>query len=115
MASGRHDEKSLPHHGLHLRKNTQLLYGAENAVGKGVEFMKNVRHRMDITFDHRAPSIVIEIPQYYNGYKGILKRGGKIRCITEITKENLQYCEELVNTVTELRHMDGLKGGNCYK
>ena len=111
MASGRYDEKSLPHHGLHLRKNTQLLYGAENAVGKGVEFMKNVRHRMDITFNHRAPSIVIEIPQYYNGYKGILKRGGKIRCITEITKENLQYCEELVNTVTELRHMDGLKGG----
>jgi two-component system, OmpR family, sensor histidine kinase VicK len=111
MASGRYDEKSLPHHGLHLRKNTQLLYGAENAVGKGVEFMKNVRHKMDITFDHRAPSIVIEIPQYYNGYKGILKRGGKIRCITEITKENLQYCEELVNTVTELRHMDGLKGG----
>ncbi len=111
MASGTYDEKSLPHHGLHLHKNTQILYGAENAVGKGVEFMKNVKHKMDITFDHRAPSIVIEIPQYYNGYEDILKRGGKIRCITEITKENLQYCEELVKTVTELRHMDGLKGG----
>ena len=111
MASGKYDEKSLPHHGLHLHKNTQILYGAENAVGKGVEFMKNVKHKMDITFDHRAPSIVIEIPQYYNGYEDILKRGGKIRCITEITKENLQYCEELVKTVTELRHMDGLKGG----
>ena len=111
MASGKYDEKSLPHHGLHLHKNTQLLYGAENAVGKGVEFMKNVKHKMDITFDHRAPSIVIEIPQYYNGYGDILKRGGKIRCITEITKENLQYCEKLVKTVTELRHMDGLKGG----
>ena len=111
MASGKYDEKSLPHHGLHLHKNTQLLYGAENAVGKGVEFMKNVKHKMDITFDHRAPSIVIEIPQYYNGYGDILKRGGKIRCITEITKENLRYCEELVKTVTELRHMDGLKGG----
>lgn len=111
MASSTHDDKSLPHHGLHLHKNTQILYGAENAVGKGVEFMKNVKHRMDITFDHRAPSIVIEIPQYYNGYEDILKRGGKIRCITEITKENLQYCEELAKTVTELRHMDGLKGG----
>ena len=73
--------------------------------------MKNVNHRMDITFDHRAPSIVIEIPQYYNGYADILKRGGKIRCITEITKENLHYCEDLVKKVTELRHMDGLKGG----
>jgi signal transduction histidine kinase len=111
MASGKYDEKSLPHHGLHLHKNTQLLYGAENAVGKGVEFMKNVKHKMDITFDHKAPSIVIEIPQYYDGYQDILKRGGKIRCITEITKENLQYCEKLAKTVTELRHMDGLKGG----
>ena len=111
MASGKYDEKSLPHHGLHLHKNTQLLYGAEKAVGKGVEFMKNVRHKMDITFDQRAPSIVIEIPQYYNGYDDILKRGGKIRCITVITKENLQYCEKLVKTVTELRHLDGLKGG----
>ncbi|HKU83421.1 MAG TPA: hypothetical protein VJP58_05210, partial [Candidatus Nitrosocosmicus sp.] len=111
MASGKYDEKSLPHHGLHLHKNTQLLYGAENAVGKGVEFMKNVKHKMDITFDNKAPSIVIEIPQYYDGYQDILKRGGKIRCITEITKENLQYCEKLVETVTELRHMDGLKGG----
>jgi two-component system, OmpR family, sensor histidine kinase VicK len=111
MASGKYDEKSLPPHGFHLHKNTQILYGAENAVGKGVEFMKNVKHKMDITFDHTAPSIVIEIPQYYNGYGDILKRGGKIRCITEITKENLRYCEELVKTVTELRHMDGLKGG----
>lgn len=111
MDSGKYEEKSLPHHGLHLHKNTQILYGAENAVGKGVEFMKNVKHRMDITFDHRAPSIVIEIPQYYNGYADILKRGGKIRCITEITKENLHYCEDLVQKVTELRHMDGLKGG----
>ncbi len=111
MASGKYDEKSLPPHGFHLHKNTQVLYGSENAVGKGVEFMKNVKHKMDITFDHRAPSIVIEIPQYYNGYEDILKRGGKIRCITEITKENLQYCEELMKTVTELRHMDGLKGG----
>ena len=66
---------------------------------------------MDITFDHRAPSIVIEIPQYYNGYADILKRGGKIRCITVITKENLHYCEKLVKKVTELRHLDGLKGG----
>src|SRR6188472_1415870 len=111
MASGKYDKKSLPPHGFHLHKNTQILYGAENAVGKGVEFMKNVKHKMDITFDHTAPSIVIEIPQYYHGYGDILKRGGKIRCITEITKENLRYCEELVKTVTELRHMDGLKGG----
>jgi signal transduction histidine kinase len=87
------------------------LYGAENAVGKGVEFMKNTKHKMDITFDHRAPSIVIKIPQYHEGYRNILSRGGKIRCITIITEENLEYCEELVKIVSELRHLDSLKGG----
>lgn len=101
----------MSHQKLRLHKNTQILYGAENAVGKGVEFMKNTKHKMDITFDHRAPSIVIKIPQYYEGYRDILSRGGKIRCITIITEENLEYCEELVKIVSELRHLDNLKGG----
>ena len=65
---------------------------------------------MDITFDHKAPSIVVKIPTYCNGYKNILDRGAKIRCITEVTAENIQYCKELLNLVSELRHLDGLKG-----
>lgn len=111
LTSGEHDKKALSHQRLHLHKNTQILYGAENAVGKGVEFMKNTRTKMDITFDDRAPSIVIKIPQYYNGYRDILSRGGKIRCITIITRDNLEYCEELIKIVSELRHLDSLKGG----
>ena len=90
---------------------TEILYGVENSLSYGVKFMKNVTRKMDITFDHKAPSIVIKIPQYYDGYKDILERGGKIRCITEITKNNIQYCKELLNIVTDLRHLDGLKGG----
>lgn len=111
MTSAKYDKKVVSSQNLHLSKNTQILYGAENAVGKGVEFMKNTKRRMDITFDHKAPSIVIKISQYYDGYKDILSRGGKIRCITIITKENLEYCEELIKIVSELRHLDGLKGG----
>ena len=90
---------------------TQILYGAENSLSCGVKFMKNAKRKMDITFDYHAPSIVIKIPQYYDGYTDILRRGGKIRCITEITKDNIQYCKELLNIVSELRHLDGLKGG----
>lgn len=73
--------------------------------------MKNVKIKMDITFDYKAPSIVIDIPEYNNGYKDILCKGAKIRCITEITKDNIQYCKKLMDIVTELRHMDGMKGG----
>ena len=90
---------------------TKILYGVENALSYGKKFMDNAKVKMDITFDHHAPSIVIKIPLYYKGYKDILKRGGKIRCITEINKDNKNYCKELLKIVSELRHLDGLKGG----
>ena len=73
--------------------------------------MSNVKKRMDIYFDHRAPSIVVEIPEYKNGYIDIRKRGGKIRAFTEITKDNIHYCKELMKLVDELRHLNGVKGG----
>lgn len=90
---------------------SEILYGSENAVERGIRFMQNTKIKMDITFDHKAPSIVVKLPAYCNGYKDILARGGKIRCITEVTPENIQYCKELLNLVSELRHLEGLKGG----
>ena len=92
-------------------KTSEILYGVENAVGRGVYFMSNVKKRMDIYFDHRAPSIVVEVPEYRNGYIDIRKRGGKIRAFTEITKDNIHYCKELMKLVDELRHLNGVKGG----
>lgn len=92
-------------------EKTEVLYGIENAVGKGVEFMAAVKHSMDLCYDQNAPSIVVEVDAYRNGYRGILQRGGKIRVITEVTKENLEYCKKLIQLVSELRHLDSVKGG----
>src|ERR671922_599648 len=42
------------------------------------------------------------------------KRGVKLRYVTEITKDNISYCKQLLTTmVYELRHLDGMKG-NFY-
>jgi signal transduction histidine kinase len=73
--------------------------------------MDNVKERMDIFFDKEAPSIVIDVKEYRTGYNNIRKRGGKIRAFTEITRENLQHCKELMKLVDELRHLDGVRGG----
>lgn len=66
---------------------------------------------MDITFDYQGPSILITTPSYRDSYNDILKKGCKIRCITEITPENISICKEITGLVTELRHLDGLKWG----
>jgi two-component system, OmpR family, sensor histidine kinase VicK len=92
-------------------RKTEVLYGAEDAVQRGVYFMSNVKKKMDIYFDNRAPSIVINIDEYSNGYREIKRRGGKIRLLTEITSENINYCKQLISLVDELRHVDGIKGG----
>jgi two-component system sensor histidine kinase VicK len=94
----------------HLNKS-EILYGVENAVGRGVYFMSNVKQKMDIFFDRHAPSIVVEVREYRDGYIDIRKRGGKIRAFTEITKDNVKHCKELIKIVDELRHLDGVKGG----
>jgi two-component system, OmpR family, sensor histidine kinase VicK len=96
---------------INPQRISEILYGAENAVGRGVQFMQNVKEKMDIFFDQRAPSIVINIEEYKNGYIDIRRRGAKIRAFTEITKENIQHCKELMKMVDELRHLDGVKGG----
>ena len=94
-----------------INKKSEILYGVENAVGRGVYFMSNVKQTMDIFFDHRAPSIVVDVEEYRNGYIDIRRRGGKIRAFTEITKDNVHYCKKLMKLVDELRHLDGVKGG----
>jgi nitrogen-specific signal transduction histidine kinase len=90
---------------------SEILYGVKNAVGRGVYFMANVKERMDIFFDYRAPSIVTDIAEYRNGYFEIRKRGGKIRCFTEVTQDNVHHCKELMKLVDELKHLDGVRGG----
>lgn len=36
--------------------------------------------------------------------------GVKLRCITEITTNNIQYCKQLLEIVDELRHLDNIVG-----
>ena len=90
---------------------SEILYGVENAMERGVYFISNAKEKMDMFFDHRAPSIVVGIEEYRNGFIRLRRRGGKVRVFTEITKDNVKYCKELLELVDELRHLDGVRGG----
>jgi two-component system, OmpR family, sensor histidine kinase VicK len=90
---------------------SEIIYGVEKAMERGVYFMSNAKEKMDIFFDHRAPSIVVGIEEYRNGFISLRRRGGKVRAFTEITRDNVKYCKELLELVDELRHLDGVRGG----
>jgi sugar-specific transcriptional regulator TrmB len=92
-------------------KSSEILYDTESNVKKGMLFMQNAKEKMDLFGDSNGPSIVMEFDVYRNNYIDMVSRGGKIRLITEITKDNIHYCKALMRIVTELRHLDGLIGG----
>ena len=66
---------------------------------------------MDVVFDRYGPSILISTPSYRNSFVDITNRGCKIRCITEVTPGNIDLIKQILGLVTELRHLDGIRGG----
>jgi two-component system, OmpR family, sensor histidine kinase VicK len=75
--------------------------------------MSNANHTIDICVDYTRPYLAIEIKRLRYAFLGAKMRGVKIRYLTEITKENLNYCKQLISMTDELRHLDGIKG-NFY-
>jgi two-component system, OmpR family, sensor histidine kinase VicK len=92
---------------------TELVHGNENVVDFLVEFMHQAKLRIDVCVDHTRPGLCIEIRRLMNAFIDAKKRQVKIRYITEITNDNLDYCKELISIVDEFRHMNGIKG-NFY-
>ena len=72
--------------------------------------MQNIKHKMDIISDYSGLLSINESQASRSEYINIKCRGGTIRLVTEITKDNIGYCRELMNIVDELRHLEGIKG-----
>jgi two-component system sensor histidine kinase VicK len=67
-----------------------------------------VRERFDSCSDKIGPSVIVTIEPVWKELIEIKKRAGKIRLLTEITKDNIPFCKELMK-IGELRHFDGVK------
>ena len=90
-------------------EKTEVWHGQEMAMNGLLRTMSRVKYSADVVGDSLSPSFSMGIKQIRNGYDDFKKRNVKIRFITEITKNNLAYCKELLQYV-ELRHIEGLKG-----
>ena len=62
--------------------------------------------------DSRSVSIIIQTESIKKIFLECVKRGIKYKYITEITKDNIPYCKEVLKIIRpgELRHLDGVKG-----
>ncbi|MGH9985524.1 MAG: histidine kinase dimerization/phospho-acceptor domain-containing protein, partial [Nitrososphaeraceae archaeon] len=95
-------EKNLP------VEKTEILYGQENIVRHFLHDLKYAQERFDSCTDFTGPSLFVDSP-IWSDYAELPKRGIRLRFITEITRENMKYCEKL-RRVCELRHLEKVKG-----
>ena len=74
-----------------------------------IQTMSNIQHRHDIFVDANGPLVAMGIDWVKKCYVDAHARGVKIRFITEITKDNLPPCDQIMELV-ELRHLEGVQG-----
>jgi signal transduction histidine kinase len=92
---------------------TRVLYGVETVVNTVLQFLKQTDIGIDACVDQTRPLLAIDIATLKEAFLDAKKRGVKLRYITEITKDNISYCKQLLTMVHELKHLDGVSS-NLY-
>lgn len=92
---------------------TTVFYGIDTVLDIVLQFLKQTNSIIYACLDQTRPSLTIDIAVLKEAFFDAKKRGVKLIYITEITKDNLSYCKQLLTMVHELRHLDGIKG-NFY-
>jgi hypothetical protein len=105
----------LPHNGKDYAaaskadEKTEVIHGAENIVNITLQNFPALDKRIDNCIDSSAPVSLVKTEPVWKSLIELKQRGVILRYITEITKENISYCNEMMKVV-ELRHLDRIKG-----
>ena len=86
-----------------------MFYGTQNSTKALVGFVSRAKQKIDSVIDSKASSVIIEVESIRKERFAAKDRGVKFRYVTEITKDNLSYCKEMLK-FSEIRHLDGVKG-----
>jgi two-component system sensor histidine kinase VicK len=92
---------------------TRVYYGGKTVIDTVLQFLNKSNNIIYACVDQTRPSLTIEIALLKEAFLDAKKRGVKLLYVTEITKDNLSYCKQLLTLVDELKHLDGIKG-NFY-
>jgi two-component system sensor histidine kinase VicK len=97
-----------------IKEGTEIFYGVDTVMDTVLQFLHQTNDgKINACVDYTRPSLAIDIQVLKEAFLDAKKRGIKLRYVTEITKDNLGYCKQLMTMVDELRHLDRIKG-NFY-
>jgi hypothetical protein len=91
-------------------KTQQQYDDIKFTINNTLQLLSKVKHRFNNCSDSKYPSIIITSESIKKALLDNKNRGIKSRVITEITKDNLHYCKDLMEVISELRHIEEAKG-----
>jgi signal transduction histidine kinase len=93
-----------------FEEKTEIIHGEENTIKRTLDDFLRIREKLDSCIDSAGPSVIITTDPVRNAFVQLKKRGIKLRWITEITPDNIQYCKDLLRITDDVRHLSGVKG-----
>jgi signal transduction histidine kinase len=90
-------------------ENTEILTNPEDIDRVIHRTFSNISHNYGTCIDASGPAVVMSIESMKKRLIVAHARGVKIRFITEITKDNLPYCKQMME-LGEMRHLDEVQG-----
>jgi two-component system, OmpR family, sensor histidine kinase VicK len=91
------------------REITQVWEGVENTVEKSLDVLYKLQKSCDQCVDRNAASVILKTEPIMQAYFDLKRRGIRVRFITEITRENIEYCREIMK-IADVCHLDGISG-----
>ena len=95
-----------------LDQKVWMVTGAENILDFYVSRTNRLKKDVKCCYDYFGPILIRKTQPIWENNLKVDKRGIKIKFLTEIRNENLQYCKKMLEEIKhiEMRHMDGIKG-----
>jgi two-component system, OmpR family, sensor histidine kinase VicK len=90
-------------------EKTEVLNGFEKTTETIMKFLNSAEISMNICADYTWPSVAMGVEVFRKGLYELKARNVRSRYITDITKDNIEYCKDLMQ-ISELRHLNGIKG-----
>jgi two-component system, OmpR family, sensor histidine kinase VicK len=102
-------QSSLPEIQSATIERTEVLTNPEDMIKISLRIFEQLSESMDAICDNKGVQVTINTKPIWDGMHVLKSRGVKLRWITDITEENLDWCKEFMKIV-EIRHLDKIEG-----
>ncbi|HXT82871.1 MAG TPA: hypothetical protein VN704_00735, partial [Verrucomicrobiae bacterium] len=77
-------------------EKTEILIGNDNIIKKTLETFSWIEESLNGSIDKDGPALNVIYEPIWTGYISLKKRGIKLKGVTEVTIDNIQYCKKLM-------------------